>query len=1324
MGKKLFILCFIAGAIIFFTGCKVKTDFISQGYTEKDFIPDYKVQKLTNFELTAVCYQEKLGFVASSFRGEFVHSYDGQNWKFVNDIDGANLIKFISSNPSGFVAINHLGSLFYSKNGIDWEQVWDAEPMEPINSILGTHDGFIAVGMNGGILNSVDGKNWQLLKTSTLPAISYHSICQKGTVIIAVGDSGTIVYSNNGKDWELTEKTSITEKLTTVTSGPYGFVAASNRGSFIHSTDGKQWEEVVSQYTQLEIVSVTSNSKGYFAVDEAGLILLSHDGKNWEKIKPKSAIKWPEKILANEIGIICIDTRQGIHFSTDGRDWKLIENTHSVNSVTFGNGRFVVVGEKSAVYSSMDGKEWVENGIGKSDYTLKSICKTEKGLVAVGDSGSILYSINGTNWERIKVQGEKNNFFKVCGNSKGFVALDKKGNIIYSTNGRSWQQVRKGSIKTEIQALFENNNGFVAVGDSGIILYSRNGKDDWLTIKQPNIKTDLYAISGDENGFVASGYSGTIIYSSDGKNWEKVRENDSYVTLKAIYLTTKGFLIRGDNGELLFSKNGKNWLTIKVENSDFSIFNPSFEIQETNKGIYGLQSGSNLEYSKNGETWEVKNDFSKFISLPTISDFDPVFFNNSNGLGLLIADGDIGNSTFLLSSNGEYWDAEKTFQEVINVHSSVNTPNTVTYLDSDNDIFRLYGRDIFYPLIDSIKISRKGEDSLLIQLKFKVKNKQSYNNLSNSNLLLKGIAETRKKEGAEFEDLKCVFSQPDSTKPEFREGIFRYKGMGLQVGTSINKYSLSLKVTTDDFTQFFSLKDNGGSQYFTLGKTPFQLFWSKYGKWIALVLGYYLLFFLLWLLFPLAILKLHESLPLKEFRNTLPSPFNIILGFPNIIFPVSLFAHSNRCLDAWVKNNFSVLKKQYLQAETVLSKNGYVPLPIRLTHKTTGELIEKPSRQLLQRILNKKKAITQVIGPGGSGKTSFACEAGRWMLEEENLVHTGRIRRIPFLLEEETTDIVKLISEYYTAWLDKIVKPELITALLRKQRIVVLADALSEMRPEVIQYMENIHGDTPLNALLVSGRNEFDFRNQQSLLIYPQPLDSKNLLHLITTVLQSYDDHPLLKLEDQLAFAQKIAQIFKSGDKDLPVTPILVRIVITNLIENYITGIRDTTELIDKIPATIPQVYFDYLKLVNPGNTSMKNYLSEELMLRIVTLMGKLSVGESFVPHDFSLEDARSEIKKILPDLTVDPVQRLIDNNILTKKTMLDSYFLRFNLDPLAEYAGATWYARQCGNKEGVRIFIEEVISKLDDNARGFKLAFWLITNPDSRYDEIFGWNK
>jgi hypothetical protein len=686
-----------------------------------------------------------------------------------------------------------------------------------------------------------------------------------------------------------------------------------------------------------------------------------------------------------------------------------------------------------------------------------------------------------------------------------------------------------------------------------------------------------------------------------------------------------------------------------------------------------------------------------------------------------------GTEYLSLSLNGEQWNVVKKVSDEIDLLDISSDGNSIIYIGSGGQIYELIKTNYYFPVPESIKIMPSQKESLSVDIDFKQKGSPLKINWDDFSFKLLGISKTRFNNGKNerLNNFNCRFIRPDSVKhPNQWKSFLKYKEyMDIEPGTNSSDFFLQLQITKNDQTQVVNLKGKRGVPYFTLGKTPFQLFWVKYGKWIVLIVAYYLLFLLLWLIFPLMILRLHEGLPLKEFRNTLPAPFNIILGFPNIIFPVSLFANSNRCLDAWVKNNISVLKKQYLQAETVRSKNGYVPLPVRLINKTTGELIEKPSPLLLQRILNKKKAITQVTGPGGSGKTSFACEAGRWMLEEENLVYTGGVRRIPFLLEEETTDLVKLISEYYTAWLDKTVKPELITALLRKQRIVVLADALSEMRTEVIQYMENIHGDTPVNALIVSGRNEFDFRNQQSLLIYPQPLDSKNLLHFITTVLQSYEDHPFLKMEDQLAFAQKIAQIFKSGDKDLPVTPILVRIVITNLIENYSTGIKDTGELIDKIPATIPQVYFDYLKLVNPGNTSLKNYLSEENMLRIVTLMGKLSLGESFVPHDFSLDDARNEIRKILPDLTVDPVQRLIDNNILTKKAMLDSFFLRFNLDPLAEYAGATWYARECVNKEGQQVFIEKIISQLDENAKGFKLAFWLITNPDSQYDKIFGWS-
>jgi hypothetical protein len=73
-------------------------------------------------------------------------------------------------------------------------------------------------------------------------------------------------------------------------------------------------------------------------------------------------------------------------------------------------------------------------------------------------------------------------------------------------------------------------------------------------------------------------------------------------------------------------------------------------------------------------------------------------------------------------------------------------------------------------------------------------------------------------------------------------------------------------------------------------------------------------------------------------------------------------------------------------------------------------------------------------------------------------------------------------------------------------------------------------------------------------------------------------------------------------------------------------------------------------------------------------------------------------------------VQRFIDNNIITKRQSLGIFYLRFNLDTLAEYLAASRLYDEYHNNGKLQELIMKV-SRATADTPGFKIVFEQVKN-------------
>ena len=175
---------------------------------------------------------------------------------------------------------------------------------------------------------------------------------------------------------------------------------------------------------------------------------------------------------------------------------------------------------------------------------------------------------------------------------------------------------------------------------------------------------------------------------------------------------------------------------------------------------------------------------------------------------------------------------------------------------------------------------------------------------------------------------------------------------------------------------------------------------------------------------------------------------------------------------------------------------------------------------------------------------------------------------------------------------------------------------------------------------------------------------------LISALLRDLDPTgKVSSLEQQFQLASLItsasARGTRPGAPEQFLTPLVVRLFVERSVKLQAEG-----RALEALPSSVPEAYFDFLRGVNPRDSSKPNFFSDEDMLRAARVLAVACLGESYVPGEIDSELAR----RVLMDAgwygadKRDPIERLKSNGILVQRSLGSRYRLSFALDPVAEY--------------------------------------------------------
>jgi hypothetical protein len=448
--------------------------------------------------------------------------------------------------------------------------------------------------------------------------------------------------------------------------------------------------------------------------------------------------------------------------------------------------------------------------------------------------------------------------------------------------------------------------------------------------------------------------------------------------------------------------------------------------------------------------------------------------------------------------------------------------------------------------------------------------------------------------------------------------------------------------------------------------------WKQHWRWLLVpclwisLISILLVLFWLW---PLHLVKLYHWTGAREASTAsgLPVAVRVVSA---ALLPT--LAKQPRALNAWATQHLQKYYERFDSEDTVRHSSQYIPLPLNRERGVAKELIKEPTAGDIRAELARNRSVLQLIGEGGAGKTTLAVQIGRWAIEGN-----GSHPILPLLIEEDTKDLLGVIRRKLQGWSGEDLNADFVKALLERGFLLPIIDRLSERSAETQEYVRTIHGSISVGVMAVTTRRPINFEGGDQVRLYLQPLKEENIAHFITGLLTLLPPpSPFPNLSSNAEFLGRFATVIRLGEKEVDVTPLLVKLYVDRAVEAKRAGAS-----LDDLPRSIPELHFAYLQRVNPQDLAAANRLSDEDMLRAAEPLGRLSLGEDLVPREFLKSAARTTLSALGWDdpSKLDPIARLIENGVLREATAGTDNLLRFTLDPTAEFLTAFALAKECG---------------------------------------------
>ncbi len=429
-------------------------------------------------------------------------------------------------------------------------------------------------------------------------------------------------------------------------------------------------------------------------------------------------------------------------------------------------------------------------------------------------------------------------------------------------------------------------------------------------------------------------------------------------------------------------------------------------------------------------------------------------------------------------------------------------------------------------------------------------------------------------------------------------------------------------------------------------------------------------FLILWVR-PLWLLRINDEL--RPFADISLPKWLLGLKVPlRKIVLVEYFNFHSRVLDAWVRSHLEQARDNFRKIQTVDARSLYVPLPV--THG--GKNIADLKSMDLQKDFADERGCLLICGEGGSGKTTLACRIAAWAMSLDQTSALCKHAMLPILIEH---DIDPHAAEGFQGLLNTIrgqlqlligpatsISDELLECLLRRGRLLVIVDHLSEMTEATRKRIEPENKDFAISALVVTSRSEQELATIPKSVLKPLRIEGNRLSSFMDAYLTSRDSKNHFTDKEFFAACGSLSDMVGSRN----ITVLLAKIFGERLIASK------EQKMSASLPTNIPDLMLGYLNELN------RNVVDGKVDDLVIHRDAKIVAWEC-LQHTFRPAPASREV--ILKSLGEDARNRLdyLENRVRLIQTVLPTkQAVCFSLDPLAEYLACLHLVESNGEKE------------------------------------------